>query len=212
LHFKTDGRKWLDIDSKYAITARERSIQGSSYSSVCIFPTFSPWISMLLFPSKLVENNVILKSFNRSILTLSSCREDFGSSKVLSIPEVENITVLGGGKSSADMVYSAVKAGKKVNWVLKATDTTGPGFFLSPEGKGPYKNAFEIAMTRLASTFTPSFMNGDSWWTRLLHSTKCGAKIMGAFWSAVDAETRKEAVFEGRDSLQGFELLSPQSP
>jgi dimethylaniline monooxygenase (N-oxide forming) len=67
-------------------------------------------------------------------------------------------------------------------------------------------------MTRLASTFTPSFMNGDSWWTRLLHSTKYGAKMVGAFWSAVDAETRKEADFEGRDSLQGFDKLSPQSP
>jgi hypothetical protein len=69
------------------------------------------------------------------------------------------------------MVYSAVKAGKNVNCVFKATETTGHGLFLSPNGKGPYKNAFEIATTSLATTFTSSLMNGDSWWTGLLHST-----------------------------------------
>jgi hypothetical protein len=146
------------------------------------------------------------------ILTLGLRRGDFGSSGVLSNPDLRNITVLGGGKSSADMVYSAVKAGKNVNWILRASETTGPGFFLSPEGKGPYKNAFEIGMTRVAETFSPSFLNGDSWWTRLLHSTKYGAKLMGAFWSAVDAETRKEADFNVRECLQGFDKLSPHSP
>ena len=110
------------------------------------------------------------------------------------------------------MVYSAIKAGKTVTWIFKATDTTGPGFFLSPKGKGPYKNAFEIAMTRLAATFTPSFMNGDTWWTRFLHSSKYGIKMMSWFWASVDEEVRKYADFEGRANLQGFEKLSPHTP
>lgn len=112
----------------------------------------------------------------------------------------------------ADMVYSAVKAGKNVNWVLKTTEPTGSGFFLSPKGKEPYKNAFVITMTRLAAMFTPSFMNGDMWWTRPLHFTKYGAKLMSTIWSAVDAETRKEADFEGRASLQDFEKLRLHAP
>jgi hypothetical protein len=90
-------------------------------------------------------------------------QDGFGSSNILTSPEIRNITVLGGGKSSADMVYESVKAGKTVSWILKASDTTGPGFFLSPEGAGPYKNAFEIGMTRLAATLTPSNMNGINW-------------------------------------------------
>lgn len=88
--------------------------------------------------------------------------DKFGSSNVLTSPDVRTTTIIGAGKSSADMAYEAVKAGKKVTWILKATNTTGPGFFLSPKGVGPYKNAFEIGMTRLAATFTPSFMNGIS--------------------------------------------------
>lgn len=67
---------------------------------------------------------------------------DFGSSNILTSPDVQNITILGAGKSSADIVYQAVQAGKTVSWILKATDTAGPGFFLSPKGVGPYKNAF----------------------------------------------------------------------
>jgi len=65
----------------------------------------------------------------------------FGASDVLISTNIQRITVLGGGKPSADMIYAAVKAGKTVTWVFKATDTTGPAFFLSPKGKGPYKNA-----------------------------------------------------------------------
>lgn len=137
--------------------------------------------------------------------------DGFGSSNVLSSPDVKTITVLGAGKSSADMVYEAVKAGKTISWVLKASNTTGPGFFLSPKGIGPYKNAFEIGMTRVAATFTPSFMNGINWWTKLLHSSKYGPRIVAAFWGSVDADARKEAHFE-RKSLQNFDRLSPHSP
>jgi hypothetical protein len=109
------------------------------------------------------------------------------------------------------MVYEAVNAGKTVSWVLKETNTTGPGFFLSPKGIGPYKNAFEIGMTRLAATFTPSFMNGNNWWTKLLHSSKWGSRLMAGFWDSVDADARKEANFE-RESLQNFDKLFPHSP
>lgn len=79
------------------------------------------------------------------------------------------------------MVYAAVKTAKTVTWVFKASDTTGPGFFFSPKGKGPYKNAFEIGMTRLAATFTPSVMNRETWWTRFLHGFKYGVKLMHSF-------------------------------
>ncbi|CAL5870399.1 uncharacterized protein PFLUO_LOCUS4635 [Penicillium psychrofluorescens] len=138
-------------------------------------------------------------------------QDGFGSSNVLTSPDVKNITVLGAGKSSGDMVYEAVKAGKTVSWILKATDTTGPGFFLSPKGVGPYKNAFEIGMTRLAATFTPSFMNGANWWTSLLHSSKFGSKIMAGFWDSINTTARAEADFQ-RSSLQNFDKLAPHSP
>lgn len=168
---------WI-ISAKERATEAERSFQTSK---LMVASGLTSIPNMPSFPGQ--------EAFHGQILH----HDSFGSSNVLSSPDIQNITVLGGGKSSADMVYSAVKAGKTVSWVFKATETTGPGFFFSPKGKGPYKNAFEIAMTRLAATFTPSFMNGDSWWTRLLHSSKYGVKMMTSFWGILDQEARKEA-------------------
>ena len=139
-------------------------------------------------------------------------QETFGSSDVLSSSHIHDIVVLGGGKSSADIVYSAVKAGKTVSWILKETDTTGPGFLFSPKGKGPYKNAFEVGMTRLAATFTPSIMNDQTWWTWFLHSSKYGIKLMSSFWASVDKATRVDANFSGRDHAKGFDKLEPHTP
>ena len=139
-------------------------------------------------------------------------QEAFGSSSILKSPDIKSLCVLGGGKSSADMIYAAVTAGKKVTWLLKASDTTGPGFLFSPKGKGPYKNAFEIGMTRAAATFTPSLLNGGTWWTRFLHGSKMGNSLMGSFWAAVDTETRKDADYEHRENVGGFEKLNPHTP
>ena len=63
-------------------------------------------------------------------------QESYGQSSVLSSDEFLNVTVLGGGKSAADMVYSSVKARKSVSWIIRAS-STGPAHFVSPKGKGP---------------------------------------------------------------------------
>lgn len=112
-------------------------------------------------------------------------QESFGQSSILSSSTVQHVTVLGGAKSSADMVYASVKAGKKVSWIIRETGT-GPAFFLSPKGKGPYKNAVELASLRVASTLSPSFLAPSSWWTRFLHETALGRKIVKGLWTGAN--------------------------
>ena len=137
--------------------------------------------------------------------------ESYGQSSVLSSDKSQNVVVLGGGKSAADMVYASVKAGKSVSWIIRASGT-GPAFFVSPKGKGPFKNAFEIGSTGIVSTLSPSILNPDTWWTRFLH-TNYGQKIVNAIWGGADKETRANADFDGRhDALRGFENLNPHSP
>ncbi|KAI4209546.1 MAG: hypothetical protein LQ351_007537 [Letrouitia transgressa] len=139
-------------------------------------------------------------------------QEDFGQSFVLSSPSLQNITVVGGGKSAADMVYASVKAGKSVSWVIRASGTC-PGFLLSPKGKGPYKNASEIGSTRIAGTFSPSVLSPDTWWTRFLHRTKIGQKVTNAIWDGADQGTCEDANFNGRqNALEGFVNLKPHTP
>ena len=139
-------------------------------------------------------------------------QENFGQSSVISAVDIQNVTVLGGGKSAADMVYASVKAGKSVSWIIRASGT-GPGFLLSPKGKGPYKNAAEIGSTRVASTLSPSIFNPDNWWTRSLHRTEWGRKLVNSVWNGADKETREDADFDGRKgALKGFENLKPLAP
>ncbi len=139
-------------------------------------------------------------------------QEAFGQSSVLSSADLQHFTVLGGGKSAADMVYTSVKAGKSVSWIIRASGT-GPGFLVSPKGKGPYQNAFESGSTRVASTLSPSIFNPDSFWTRFLHGTDRGRKIVNAIWTAIDKEIGEGADFTGRNgALKGFENLAPQTP
>ena len=138
-------------------------------------------------------------------------QESFGQSTVLSSPDIQNVTILGGAKSAADMVYASVKAGKTVSWVFR-TSGTGPAFFLSPKGKGPYKNAFEIGSTRLAGTLTPSIFGPDTWWTRFLHGTGVGNKLVNSVWTAADKETRAHLVAEGRDAVRNVTKLIPHTP
>jgi len=134
---------------------------------------------------------------------------DFGQSAVLSAPDIKHITVLGGSKSSADMVYGAVKAGKSVSWIIRVPGT-GPGFFLPAKGIGPYKNAIAVGFTRIAATLSPNFFV-DNWWTRFLHTTSWGVKLVMGFWEGVVNDINKVADFE-RPGTKGFEKLRPQTP
>ena len=139
-------------------------------------------------------------------------QEDFGQSSVLTTPGLHKVTVIGGGKSAADMVYACVKAGKSVTWVIRASGT-GPGFLMSPEGKGPYKNAFELGSKRIAGTLSPSFIGPDMWWRRFLFGSKPGRKIVNAVWSGADKEAREAVQFDSRPkALLGFANLKPHSP
>lgn len=140
-------------------------------------------------------------------------QEAFGQSSVLSAPDILRITVLGEGKSSADMVYASIKAGKSVTWIVRTPGiSSGPGFFLPAKGKGPYKNAFALGSTRVVATLTPSFFNPDSWWTKFLHGTSLGRKVVSAAWGSADKEIRDEANFESRPAKKGFEKLAHRAP
>ena len=136
---------------------------------------------------------------------------EFGSSDVISSSEVQHVTVIGGGKSSADMIYDAVMAGKVVTWLIR-TCGAGPGFFLSPEGRGPYKNAFALGSTRVVSTMTPSYYNTDNAWARFLHGSNIGKKVMETVWGAADKATINDAKFDTRECKGGFEKLKPRTP
>ncbi|KAF4631973.1 hypothetical protein G7Y89_g6153 [Cudoniella acicularis] len=132
--------------------------------------------------------------------------EAFGKSQVLSDETIKHIAVMGAGKSAADMIYEAVKAGKSVSWIIRNTGA-GAGFFAPIDLKTPYKNGVEAAQTRIMSMLQPSLLNSDNWFTWFLHSTSVGVGIVKWIFSALDKEVRKRADYKGRKSTKGFEKL-----
>lgn len=58
------------------------------------------------------------------------------SNAVFKDSSIPNVTILGGGKSAADMVYASVKAGKIVSWIIRRAGE-GPAAFSAAGGQRP---------------------------------------------------------------------------
>jgi dimethylaniline monooxygenase (N-oxide forming) len=139
---------------------------------------------------------------------------DFGKSGVIQNGNIQHITVLGGGKSAADMVYESAKAGKTVSWVIRKTGdgSTGPSFFTPPDVSTPYQNPGYAAQTRIMSSLQPCFMNKDTWWTWFLHRTSYGVSMVKWIFGQADQGIRKRAAYAERDSSGGFDKLEYEDP
>lgn len=130
----------------------------------------------------------------------------FGQSNVLTNPSVKNITIYGGGKSAADMVYASVKAGKSVSWVIRASGE-GPATFTSGEGKAGYANATELAATRVLSSLSPSCFQPQNWWTRFLY-TSYGRVLVDKMWAIANEMSHSVARYRDRPGAKpGFQNL-----
>ena len=138
---------------------------------------------------------------------------DFGQSSILVDATIHHITVLGGGKSALDMVYSAVKAGKTVSWVLRKTgdNSTGPGYFAPGDTVKGYKTPGHMAQTRFWASLQPSFLLEVTWWTRFLQCTSWGVGLVNLLFGVVDRRLRDRARYKDRQSDKGFEKLEFES-
>ena len=136
-------------------------------------------------------------------------QKDFGgaSPTIFASSSYTNVTVLGGGKSAADMVYDSVKAGKNVSWIIRE-EGEGPAAFASAVGNGPYRNSTEIAAARMVSALSPSCFAPITWKTRLLHGSVYGRNLLAKMWLGADRSARELANFRSREGARpGFEKL-----
>jgi hypothetical protein len=134
---------------------------------------------------------------------------DFGQSSIIGDEYIYHVAVIGAGKSSADMIYEAVKAGKRVSWIIRKSgvDGTGPAFFAPADAPTAYENAGLAAQTRIMASFQPSIFNPDTWWTRFLNRTTVGVSIVKWIFHKADAIIRKRAGYRERDASKGFNKL-----
>lgn len=123
----------------------------------------------------------------------------------------QNVCVVGGGKSAADIAYACAKAGKAVSWIIRE-DGNGPAAFLSVEGRSGYENSNDAFYTRLTSMFLPCVFHPPVWFYERLHRTTLGQWVLGRVWDGVDKGYRKTAGFRtGRGQDMGFDELEPDT-
>lgn len=136
---------------------------------------------------------------------------DFGQSDAVQNQSIQHVSVIGAGKSAADMVYEAVKAGKIVSWIVRKTGSNGslgPAALAPIDLPTPYKNGVEASQARIMASLQPSFfIPYRSWWTWFLHSTTLGTKLVSKIFSALDNTVRNYAGYRERKSDKGFEKL-----
>lgn len=138
--------------------------------------------------------------------------KEFGRSNLLTKPEIQNVAVIGGSKSAADVAYAAAKAGKTVSWIIRKSGS-GPSALFPVEGVGPYANSNEQLHTRLMRLFLPSPFGKASILLWFLQRTTLGRWLVGKIWAGSDRDIRTLGDFgrkEGKEN--GFQNLEPDAP
>ena len=121
----------------------------------------------------------------------------------------KNITVLGGGKSAADMVYASIKAEKNVNWIIRRSGE-GPGIFMNPATSGRYKNNAEAGATQKATLLNPSGFHPMPEWAQMLHKSVSEKENLDSKLFAADRRYKAWANYRVREgALPGFRDLEP---
>lgn len=138
--------------------------------------------------------------------------KDFGQLGDLKAVKGQHFAVLGGGKSAADVAYSAAKAGKTVSWIIRE-DGAGPAALLSAEGNGFYSNSNEGFYNRFVAAFLPNPFGEKSFLSLFLQRSRIGRWLVKNLWDSIDKGQRKKVNYqrvEGRD--MGFNKLEPDTP
>ena len=137
---------------------------------------------------------------------------DFGlhSERILAASSAYgDISVLGGGKSAADMLYASLKAGKSVSWIIRKTGE-GPGIFMNPAATGRYKNTAEAGNTQNATALNPSGFRPMLEWAQKLHQSSSEREALESKLFAADARFKEWANYRERQgALPGFRDLEP---
>lgn len=96
--------------------------------------------------------------------------------------KVKRVTVYGGCKSAIDTVDHCIRAGKKVDWVIRESGN-GPGMLVQTRLKFGIHGAKFAG--RWKNILIPSIFNTDSFWYRFLHSekSKLGTWICSRVWA-----------------------------
>ncbi|KAI9370358.1 cofactor FMO1 FAD enzyme [Aspergillus egyptiacus] len=120
---------------------------------------------------------------------------------------VQRATVVGAAKSSYDVVFLLLKAGKKVDWVIRESPS-GPFAISAPTFLGLWSTAEHVS-TRMAASFSPCIMNTNGGLYRFLQRSSVGHILTRVYWRT---STFLSAQHAGYSKSPNAEMLRPHPP
>ncbi|KAH6603961.1 cofactor fmo1 fad enzyme [Trichoderma cornu-damae] len=100
------------------------------------------------------------------------------------LDKIQSATVIGGAKSSYDTVFFLLKAGKKVDWIIRE-DGSGPLAIMPPTLLG-LANTMDVVTTRFVTLMGMSIMSTDGPGHQFFQRTPVGRFIVWVFWLIVN--------------------------
>ncbi|KAL8739093.1 MAG: hypothetical protein Q9181_000204 [Wetmoreana brouardii] len=144
--------------------------------------------------------------------------KSFGQEQALLLddPSVQNICIIGGAKSAADVAYACAMSPlqKKIHWVIRE-DGNGPAaFFAAPATTKRYKNSNEGFYNRFLASFLPNrFGNRWGWLKWLLQRTRLGRWYTKRLWDGFDKGLRGFHEYQREEGKEmGFANLEYDTP
>ncbi len=184
LEGKTQGwRLWSLVGGKETILETSKLVVASGVSSGPYMPTFprSSWTKPIIHSSEIGSKMDEIRS-----------------------AEVKRVVVLGAAKSAYDTVYMMLKAGKKVDWIIRENGT-GPLAIMPPRFFG-YLNTVDVMATRALACFSPAILQTKGFWYWFLQRSRIGRMLTTAFWRNL---TRLAEMHAGYSRTEDAEKLRP---
>ncbi|KAJ5788015.1 cofactor FMO1 FAD enzyme [Penicillium paradoxum] len=100
------------------------------------------------------------------------------------LDKIQTVTVLGGAKSAYDTVFLLLKAGKKVNWVIRE-EGSGPLAIMPPTIFGLI-NTMDVTTMGITRLMGASIMSTDGYGHQLFQRTVFGRFLAWIFWLAIN--------------------------
>jgi hypothetical protein len=120
---------------------------------------------------------------------------------------IQRATVVGGAKSAFDTVFLLLRAGKKVDWVIRP-DASGSGpVALMPPTLFGLVNSMDVIGTRFMAMLGASIMSTEGTGYQLIHKTRLGRFLRKKFWKMVNMIAAAHAGYSRSSNARKLEPL-----
>ncbi|MCJ1297767.1 hypothetical protein MMC08_000555 [Hypocenomyce scalaris] len=131
--------------------------------------------------------------------------------RLLADPSTESVTVIGGSKAAYDCVNIFASAGKRVNWIIRASGH-GPTYMAPGHTYlGPFRRWLEkLTTTRFFTWFSPCIWgdaDGFKVVRSLLHGTRWRRWAVDTFWAKLGSDVVAQT---GLDKKEELKVLIPE--